>query len=256
MLNVPETLILYFSYINQRDLILKGNLFSTAVFIFIDLLRGYVAEINIIQLMPGLYLALLFVGFFFLMIFSTLVFFFPLISDSRRKGGTKTGLRFRRKLDTKFSLFLYFISLIFLISTILPISLDSFSTFGEKNVESFWSFEELNSIESSLVTLTISLFQIPILVIADNYDENNIELFPTFLREYIVFVGIVAALITPTVDVPTQLNFIYIGISLYLLVFSAFTKKAIVKVTSISFKNFIFFFLNFNLINYHYRVHF
>jgi len=56
MLNLDETLEITSSYVVQRDLYLKGLVYSFGVIVFIDIVRGQVAEINLLQLMPGFYL--------------------------------------------------------------------------------------------------------------------------------------------------------------------------------------------------------
>ena len=56
MLNLDETLITTSSYIKQRDLFLKSFVFSFGVIIFVDILRAQVAEVNLLQLIPGFYL--------------------------------------------------------------------------------------------------------------------------------------------------------------------------------------------------------
>ena len=61
MFNLDETFLLNNSYVVQKDLYLKSFLYSFGVFSFIDLLRGQVAEIELLQLVPGFYLILLFI---------------------------------------------------------------------------------------------------------------------------------------------------------------------------------------------------
>jgi len=63
MFNLDEPLVINNSYFVQRDLYLKAFLYSVGVVTFIDFLRNQVSEINLLQLVPGFYLVLLF--FFF-----------------------------------------------------------------------------------------------------------------------------------------------------------------------------------------------
>jgi hypothetical protein len=60
MLNLDETLSLNLYYILQRDFYWKAILYSLGVFIFVDILRAQIAEVNLLQLIPGFYLILLF----------------------------------------------------------------------------------------------------------------------------------------------------------------------------------------------------
>jgi len=60
MLNLDETLYLTDSYIKQKDFYLKSFLYSFGVLLFVDILRNQVSEVNLLQLVPGFYLILLF----------------------------------------------------------------------------------------------------------------------------------------------------------------------------------------------------
>ena len=82
MLNLDETLITTSSYIKQRDLFLKSFVFSFGVIIFVDILRAQVAEVNLLQLIPGFYLILLFISFLYLVFFSNLLNYLPFINDN------------------------------------------------------------------------------------------------------------------------------------------------------------------------------
>ena len=63
MLNLDETFEINNSYIIQRDLYLRGFLYSSGVIIFIELVRAQVAEVDLLQLIPGFYLIVLFISF-------------------------------------------------------------------------------------------------------------------------------------------------------------------------------------------------
>ena len=67
MLNLDETIDTNAAYITQRDLYLRGFLYSLGVVVFIDIVRSQVAEINLLQLIPGFYLILLFISFLLLL---------------------------------------------------------------------------------------------------------------------------------------------------------------------------------------------
>ena len=74
MLNLDETLYLTDSYTKQKDFYLKSFLYSFGVLIFVDILRNQVSEVNLLQLIPGFYLILLFFFFLFLVINSDFIF--------------------------------------------------------------------------------------------------------------------------------------------------------------------------------------
>ena len=65
MLNLDETLDLIKPYNNQRDFYIKAGCYSTGVIVFLDIVRGQVPQINLLQLVPGFYLGLLCLFFFF-----------------------------------------------------------------------------------------------------------------------------------------------------------------------------------------------
>ena len=111
--------------------------------------------------------------------------------------------------------------------TILPISLDSFNSYGEKNIESIWSYDEFIAIETSLLNLLVMILQIPLFLTFPSYSEKNIELFPFYLKNYIFSVCVLAGVLTPTVDGLTQTGFIFVGISLYILMNSIIQKSSL-----------------------------
>ena len=70
MLNLDETVENNNTYLVQRDLYLRGLAYSLGVVSLIDIVRGQVAEVNLLQLIPGFYLILVFIAFLFLVSFS------------------------------------------------------------------------------------------------------------------------------------------------------------------------------------------
>ena len=64
-------------HIMFKEIFFKSFIFSFAVVIFVDILRGQVAEVNLLQLIPGFYLILLFISFFIFSIFSNLLTYIP-----------------------------------------------------------------------------------------------------------------------------------------------------------------------------------
>ncbi len=69
MLNLDETFEINNTYVVQRDLYLRGFLYSFGVVVFIELVRAQVAEVNLLQLIPGFYLIVLFISFLVLVFF-------------------------------------------------------------------------------------------------------------------------------------------------------------------------------------------
>lgn len=229
MLNLDETLATTASYNLQRDFISKGFLFSFAVITFVDILRAQVAEVNLLQLIPGFYLILLFISFLYLVFFSTLLTYIPFINDNNRSLGTKTKNKLETNLLLKFSYSLFFSCLIIIFNTVIPLSLDSFDNYGEKTLENLWSFDEVLSLEVTLFIILIVLSQIPVLVGTTFTTELDVNVFPEFWRSLSLIIFVAAGLLTPTIDGYTQLSFAGSAVSLYLIVISITEKKVNVK---------------------------
>ena len=104
MLNLDETVEASSSYLIQRDLYLRGLVYSLPVVIFIDIIRNQVAEINLLQLIPGFYLILLFISFIILLFFSDLLQRLPFDFDNNKALGTKTINRMDGAILLKFGL--------------------------------------------------------------------------------------------------------------------------------------------------------
>ena len=69
MLNLDETFEINNTYVVQRDLYLRGFLYSFGVIVFIELVRAQVAEVDLLQLIPGLFNCIIY------FIFSVTIFF-------------------------------------------------------------------------------------------------------------------------------------------------------------------------------------
>ena len=104
MLNLDEPLIISNSYFVQRDLYIKSFLYSIAVIFLITFIRSQVPEINLLQLIPGFYLILLFLGFVFLVFSSDLFVRVPLELDNNKSLGTKTIIKLEFSILLKLSL--------------------------------------------------------------------------------------------------------------------------------------------------------
>ena len=70
MLNLDETLFANTGYTKQRDIYIRILLFAGGVVAFVEYLRGQVSEVNLLQLIPGFYLLLLFTSLVYLVGFS------------------------------------------------------------------------------------------------------------------------------------------------------------------------------------------
>lgn len=234
MLNLDETLITTSSYIKQRDLFLKSFVFSFGVIIFVDILRAQVAEVNLLQLIPGFYLILLFISFLYLVFFSNLLNYLPFINDNTRSLGTKTKNKLETTILLKFSYFLFFCCLLIIFNTVIPLSLDSFNTYGEKTLENLWSFDEVLTLEITLFIILVMLSQIPVVIGTTFTTEQDVNVFPEFWKSLSLIVFLAAGLLTPTIDGYTQLSFAIAALSLYLIVINVTEKKVDIKFSGTS----------------------
>jgi hypothetical protein len=234
MLNLDETIETNLAYINQRDLYLRGFLYSFGVITFIDIVRNQVAEINLLQLVPGFYLILLFISFLILVIFSDLLIRIPFEFDNNKSIGTKTINRMEVALALKFSFFLFFSGVIISLNTIIPLGLDAFYSYGEKTLENFWSFDEVINLETILLTVLISLSQIPVIALNSLNTEKDINFLPEFWKTLSLIIFLAAGFITPTIDGYTQLSFAASAVSLYIIVINLLEKRINVKFNTTS----------------------
>jgi hypothetical protein len=233
MLNLDETVDINNSYVVQRDLYLRGLLYSFGVVVFIDLVRGQISEVNLLQLIPGFYLILLFISFIFLVYFSDLVTRIPNELDNNRSLGTKTLEKLDGTILINFSFFLFYFCLLIVLNSVIPLSLDSFNTYGEKTLENIWSFDEVITLEIILLTILLILFQLPLLVLFGLSNEKEKNILPEFWKPLSFIVFIVSGLLTPTIDGYTQVSFAFSALSLYLMIILILSKRIDLKFNTV-----------------------
>lgn len=233
MLNLDETVDINNSYVVQRDLYLRGFLYSFGVVVFIDLVRGQISEVNLLQLIPGFYLILLFISFIFLIYFSDLVTRIPNELDNNRSLGTKTLEKLDGTILINFSFFLFYFCLLIVLNSVIPLSLDSFNTYGEKTLENIWSFDEVITLEIILLTILLILFQLPLLILFGLSNEKEKNILPEFWKPLSFIIFIVSGLLTPTIDGYTQVSFAFSALSLYLMIILILSKRIDLKFNTV-----------------------
>jgi hypothetical protein len=231
MFNLDETFSLNNSYFFQKDLYLKSFLYSFGVFCFIELLRGQVAEIDLLQLVPGFYLILLFISLIVLILFSTFIIKIPLDLDNKKSSGTKTIFRINSITNSKISFFLFSMSALFGLTTTIPLSLDSFNSYGEKTLENLWSIDEVLNLETILFTTLLSLSQLPVILLTGLTSEIFINLLPEYWKIISFSIFAIAGLLTPTIDGYTQLSFAFSAFSLFFVIINILEKRLNLKLT-------------------------
>lgn len=89
MLNLQGTIILFWKYILKKESQVKSISFFFGIFVFVDILRGQVVEINLLQLIPGFYLLLLFISFLFAIFTSTFILGFSMQMERKKRKGIR-----------------------------------------------------------------------------------------------------------------------------------------------------------------------
>jgi Sec-independent protein secretion pathway component TatC len=229
MLNLDETLYLTDSYTKQKDFYLKSFLYSFGVLIFVDILRNQVSEVNLLQLIPGFYLILLFFSFLFLVINSDFISGFSKDLDNKKEFGTKTLNKIDLFVLNRFSFFFLSIILLFVLNSVIPLSLDSFNSYGEKTLENIWSFDEVLSLEIILLIILITLSQVPILIVTYVSTEKDSQILPEYWKSLSLVIFLVSGFLTPTIDGYTQLSFSFSAISLYFILINLIQKRVNVR---------------------------
>ena len=125
MMNIEEALISYPFYQKQKDNFIRFILYSVVVFIYIDAIRQQISEINLLQLIPGIYLILLFTSFIFLIFWSNFIVNNLYDIDYISLSGTKTIERMATKIILKTRAFLCILVVALTLNSVLPLSLDS-----------------------------------------------------------------------------------------------------------------------------------
>lgn len=235
MLNIEEPEETNEAYFIQKDLILKGVCYSLGILSFINLLRKQVAEINLLQLVPGFYLILLFFSFLLLVFFSNFLTRLPIKYDNYKSFGTRTTLKLQTGLLRKFNLLLSVGTLLLTISNLIPLSLDSFNSYGEKTLENLWSFNEVIGLEIILIITILILSQTPTITLYNFNFEKNLIILPKFWKNFSFIVFVFAGILTPTIDGFTQLGFSFTALLLSILIVSLIQKRIRIKFLGISF---------------------
>jgi len=234
MLNLDETVTINSSYNITRDLYLQCFGYGFPAAVVINFVRAQVPEIDLLQLIPGYYLLLLFSFFVILVIGSDLFLSIAPEIDAKKAWGTKTYTKMQSILSLKYILTFAVLAVILVFNIIFPLSLDSFNTFDGDTLENTWSYNDVNTLETALLFILISTSQFPIFGMLKLTTEKDFLILPDYWKIVSVIAFILSGIVTPTVDGYTQFNFAFSGISLYFLLFFLVQKRLIIKFIGIS----------------------
>lgn len=185
-------------------------------FTLLEAFRQQIPEINLLQLVPGLYLFFFFGTLFFQFFGSTLGFLIVLINDEKKELGSKTKNRLQSFLGLKVNYLFLFFSFFLIVNLFFPLSLDSFSSYGENNLENIWSLDEVFSLELWFFYFFLFFSQISLNISSFLSSQEYLQLFPFFWRFLLFFLFIFSGFFTPTLDALTQIEFSLIGLGLSL----------------------------------------
>jgi hypothetical protein len=234
MFNLEETLSISDFYKKQNDFLGKLFFFLFPVLIFLNIFRAQISETAILQLVPGTYLIFLFLFLIFLIFFSTLFYSFSKWADNINENGTKVNNRIVFFLRIKYSIFLFSICYLLSIFNVIPLSLDSFNAYGEKTLESLWSFTEIFLLEFTLSFLLISFFQFPLFFVSWISLEKKIQNLSKLWKLISFFSFLIAGIITPTLDSSIQFFLALISICFYFATILFIQKRINIKISGFS----------------------
>ena len=229
MYSLDTTFIRQQYYLIQKDLYAKGIGYALGVVGFLELFRSQVSEMNVLQLVPGFYLILLFISFLVLINLSNLLLTISYEVDIRKAGGSKTLNKIEVLLLVKFGFVILFTGLLIAFNTLVPLSFDSFDSYGETTLEDVWSFDEIIGLETILIFFLVILAQIPVIAVIEFEVEKDAILLPEFWKPLSLSSFVLSGLITPTIDGYTQLSFACSAIALYVIVITIIQKRVDLK---------------------------
>jgi Sec-independent protein secretion pathway component TatC len=116
----------------------------------------------------------------------------------------------------------------------IPLSLDSFNAYGEKTLESLWSFTEIFLLEFTLSFLLISFFQFPLFFASWISLEKKIQNLSKWWKLISFFSFLIAGIITPTLDASIQFFLAFISICFYFATVSFLQKRINIKISGFS----------------------
>ena len=229
MFSIDEGFLRYPPYFRQNDLYVRALGVILGVFFILQFVRSQVNEVEVLQLVPGLYLLLIF--FCWLLLAGSTIFFERVSKqvDFRKVVGTKTIYRMNIAILAK-SDFLISSNQVFLaLCTIIPVGLYQFESYGERNLENLWSLTEIITLELYLLFVVIFFSQLPIVTFLTYKGEKYSLNLPTIWRLIGLICCILGGVVTPTIDSSTQLCFAGCCYYLYVLLIGGFKKRADIK---------------------------
>lgn len=229
MLNLEETIAMSFYYNREKDLYIKGIFYIFASVLFLQLLRSQLCEISLLQLVPGSFLLLIGISFVLLMVTSTYGFSIPFWIDNKSGLGIKTVNRLGFQTQLSGSGLLLIVFFLFSLNTIIPIGLDSFDSYDQETLTNLWSFDQVLNLETLLVTVLVTLSQLPTSFGYCINTESDIFFLVKSAKDFSFLSFVIGGVVSPTVDIYTQINLALAAIVLYFVVIFVTKKNVFIK---------------------------
>lgn len=229
MFNVDGTFRLNKIYFLEQDFYLQALTYACSVICFIEAIRRQVAEVDILQLIPGFYLLLLFIALLFIISFSTLFYGRVLKRDRKKLTGIKILMKMTVNVLMKLSFFLFVSEIVLVLQTVIPISLECFNSYGEQTLENTWSLDEVIGLEIVLLSILLVLSQFPLFFLKGLMTRESIQSLPRYWKKVSFGSILSSGFLTPTIDGYTQLSFATSTLSLYLLILNFSQKRLLGK---------------------------
>jgi hypothetical protein len=226
MLNLDDTSFRRYFYKKPRDVYLRVLNYSSGAIIFVSLLRAQIAEINLVQLLPGFYYLLLFICLIIIVLLSDALFRLPREFDQQTRYGSRTLSKLELFLILKFGCFILVVIYLILFLDIVPLSFDSLDTHAAENTEGLWSFGGILILEIFLSLLGFLFAQIPIVLVLALTSEKETRILAEVWQNFSFVTFIISGMITPTLDAYTQLTLAFSVIGIYLTVFNKVEKRS------------------------------
>jgi hypothetical protein len=232
MFTLDDTFFEDFYYKPQIDFYLKIIFYVFGVFLFLEILRTQIPEIEILQLVPGFYFFCFFFLFLFLIFISDFFFRIPKDLDATKAYGTKMFFKMEYFILYKLSIFFVTLLLFTVLNSVIPLSLDSFRSSGEKTLENTWSLSEVIGLEIVLLFILLVISQIPLFFLIAFNSSRLTAIVSRYWRILSFVITILAGFLTPTLDGYTQISFAGSTFLFYLLIINFLQKKSLVKFNS------------------------
>lgn len=226
MFNLDDSFWLRTRYFFNEDLLLKSGVTTFGLVGFLELIRTQISEINLVQLIPGVYFLFFFFGFVSLSFFNYRFFATIRQHDIKREIGIKLKIKIQSKVLQKYSTNLMSSFLLLVLNSVIPISFDCFSDYSTKTIDNSWSFTEVLNLEVTLLIILAFLSQIPFYGSNLFLQEKISNFLPKKWKQILFFLIVISGSLTPTIDGNTQLSFACCTLTLFNLLLNLVQKRS------------------------------